>query len=46
MSEQEFQAPEEVEGDPVVEVKKATDPLTPEELEEERERQARQEGEA
>ena len=34
MSEQEFQAPETVEGDPVVEVQEATDPLTPDEVRE------------
>jgi hypothetical protein len=41
MSEQEFQdVPEEVEGDPVVEVNPAEDPLTPEELEEARQEES------
>jgi hypothetical protein len=34
MSEQSPQAPDQVEGDPVVEVQEATDPLTPEEVRE------------
>jgi hypothetical protein len=34
MSQQEPQAPDEVEGDPVVEVEEAREPLTPEEVKE------------
>ena len=34
MSEQEAQVPDQVEGEPVVEVQEATDPLTPEEVRE------------
>jgi hypothetical protein len=34
MSEQEAQLPEQVDGEPVVEVQEATDPLTPEEVRE------------
>jgi hypothetical protein len=34
MSEQEAQLPDQVEGEPVVEVQEATDPLTPEEVQE------------
>lgn len=34
MSEQEAQVPDQVEGDPVVEVQEATDTLTPEEVRE------------
>jgi hypothetical protein len=32
MSEQEAQLPDQVDGEPVVEVQEATDPLTPEEV--------------
>jgi hypothetical protein len=34
MSEQEAQVPDQVEGEPVVEVQEATNPLTPEEVRE------------
>jgi hypothetical protein len=34
MSEQEAQVPEQIEGEQVVEVQEATDPLTPEEVRE------------
>jgi hypothetical protein len=34
MSEQEAQLPEQVDGEPVVEIQEATDPLTPEEVRE------------
>jgi hypothetical protein len=34
MSQQEPQVPDEIEGDPVVEVEEATKPLTPEEVRE------------
>jgi hypothetical protein len=34
MSEQEAQLPDQVDGEPVVEVQEATDPLTPEEVRE------------
>jgi hypothetical protein len=34
MSEQEAQVPDQVEGDPVVEVQEATDTLTPQEVRE------------
>jgi hypothetical protein len=34
MSEQEAQLPDQVDGDPVVEVQEATDPLTTEEVRE------------
>jgi hypothetical protein len=34
MSEQEAQVPEQVEGEPVVEVQEATDPLTADEVRE------------
>ena len=42
MSEQEAQVPDQVEGDPVVEVQEATDPLTPEEVREAQESDAEQ----
>ena len=34
MSEQQPEVPDQVEGEPVVEVQEATDPLTPEEVRE------------
>jgi hypothetical protein len=34
MSQQEPEVPEQVEGDPVVEVQEASEPLTPEEVKE------------
>jgi hypothetical protein len=34
MSEQEAQLPDQVDGEPVVEVQEATDPLTPDEVRE------------
>jgi hypothetical protein len=40
MSEQEPQLPDQVEGEPVVEVQDATDPLTPEEVREAQEADA------
>jgi hypothetical protein len=42
MSEQEAQVPDQVEGDPVVEVQEATDTLTPEEVQEAQEADAEQ----
>ena len=42
MSEQEAQVPDEVEGEPVVEVQEATDTLTPEEVREAQETDADQ----
>ena len=42
MSEQEAQVPDEVEGDPVVEVQEATDTLTPEAVQEAQEADAEQ----
>jgi hypothetical protein len=42
MSEQEAQVPDQVEGDPVVEVQDATDTLTPEEVREAQEADAEQ----
>jgi hypothetical protein len=42
MSEQEAQVPDQVEGDPVVEVQEATDTLTPEEVREAQEAEAEQ----
>jgi hypothetical protein len=39
MSEQEPQLPDQVDGEPVVEVQEATDPLTPEEVREAQEAQ-------
>jgi hypothetical protein len=42
MSEQEPQVPEQVEGEPVVEVQEATDPLTPEEVREAQQTDAEQ----
>jgi hypothetical protein len=42
MSEQEAQVPDQVEGDPVVEVQEATDTLTPEEVREAQEADAEQ----
>src|SRR5215211_1622087 len=42
MSEQEAQVPDQVEGDPVVEVQEATDTLTPEEVREAQEDDAEQ----
>jgi hypothetical protein len=42
MSEREAQVPDQVEGDPVVEVQEATDPLTPEEVREAQETDAEQ----
>ena len=42
MSEQEAQLPDQVDGDPVVEVQEATDPLTPEEVREAQETDADQ----
>ena len=40
MSEQEAQLPDQVDGEPVVEVQEATDPLTPEEVREAQENDA------
>jgi len=40
MSEQEAQLPGQVDGEPVVEVQEATDPLTPEEVREAQETEA------
>ena len=40
MSEQEAQLPEQVDGEPVVEVQEATDPLTPDEVREAQEADA------
>jgi hypothetical protein len=34
VSEQQPQVPDQIEGEPVVEVQEATDPLTPEEVQE------------
>jgi hypothetical protein len=42
MSDQEPQVPDQVEGEPVVEVQEATDPLTPEEVREAQESDAGQ----
>jgi hypothetical protein len=42
MSEQEAQVPDQVEGEPVVEVQDATEPLTPEEVKEAQEADADQ----
>jgi hypothetical protein len=42
MSEQQAQLPEQVDGEPVVEVQEATDPLTPEEVREAQETDADQ----
>jgi hypothetical protein len=42
MSEQQPQVPDQVEGEPVVEVQEATDPLTPEEVREAQETEAEQ----
>ena len=42
MSEQEAQVPDQVEGDPVVEVQEATDTLTPDEVREAQEADADQ----
>ena len=42
MSEQEAQVPDQVEGDPVVEVQEATDTLTAEEVREAQEADAEQ----
>jgi hypothetical protein len=42
MSEQEAQVPEQVEGEQVVEVQEATDPLTPEEVREAQESDSEQ----
>ena len=42
MSEQEAQLPEQVDGEPVVEVQEATDPLTPDEVREAQETDADQ----
>jgi hypothetical protein len=42
MSEQESQIPQQVEGEPVVEVQDATDPLTPDEVREAQEADAEQ----
>ena len=42
MSEQEAQVPDQVEGDPVVEVQEATDTLTPEEVQEAQEADSEQ----
>ena len=42
MSQQEPQVPEQVEGDPVVEVQEASEPLTPEEVKEAQEADAEQ----
>ena len=40
MSQQEPDAPEQVEGDPVVDVQEASEPLTPEEVKEAQEADA------
>jgi hypothetical protein len=40
MSEQEAQLPDQVDGEPVVEVQEATDPLTPDEVREAQEADA------
>ena len=40
MSEQEAQLPDQVDGEPVVEVQEATDPLTPDEVREAQESDA------
>jgi hypothetical protein len=42
MSQQEPEVPEQVEGDPVVEVQEASEPLTPEEVKEAQEADADQ----
>jgi hypothetical protein len=42
MSQQEPEIPEQVEGDPVVEVQEASEPLTPEEVQEAQEADAEQ----
>ena len=42
MSEQEPQVPDQVEGEPVVEVQDATEPLTPEEVREAQQADAEQ----
>ena len=42
MSEQEAQVPDQVEGEPVVEVQEATDPLTADEVREAQEADAEQ----
>jgi hypothetical protein len=42
MSEQQPEVPDQVEGEPVVEVQEATDPLTPEEVQEAQEADAGQ----
>jgi hypothetical protein len=42
MSQQEPEVPEQVEGDPVVEVQEASEPLTPEEVKEAQEADAEQ----
>jgi hypothetical protein len=42
MSQQEPEVPEQVEGDPVVEVQEASEPLTPEEVQEAQEADAEQ----
>jgi hypothetical protein len=42
VSEQQPQVPDQVEGEPVVEVQEATDPLTPEEVREAQESNADQ----
>jgi len=46
MSERDPQIPDTVEGEPVVDVEPATDPLTPEELREAQEREGGQDDEA
>jgi hypothetical protein len=42
MSQQEPEVPEQVEGDPVVEVQEASEPLTPEEVKQAQEADAEQ----
>jgi hypothetical protein len=42
MSQQEPEVPDEVEGEPVVDVQEATEPLTPEEVREAQEADAEQ----
>jgi hypothetical protein len=46
MSERDPQIPDTVEGEPIVDVEPATDPLTPEELREAQEREGGQDDEA
>jgi hypothetical protein len=42
MSQQESEVPEQVDGDPVVDVQEASEPLTPEEVKEAQEADAEQ----